>query len=319
MKAVDAATPRRFKVAEAEGTTRLDQFLTAQLPELSRARVQQLVRAGHATIDGRVVQRPATRVGVGSEVGLLVPASEAAEAGLKPAPRIEFGLIHEDASILVVDKPAGLVVHPAVGHLDDTLVHAIRARYPDVAQAFAGSETAQRPGIVHRLDRDTSGAMVVARNPTAAASLMAQFKARSVHKTYVAIARGDVQPPAGLIDAPVGRDPLHRQRMRAVAGGREARTAFRVIEAVEGYSLLELKPETGRTHQIRVHLKAVGHPVVGDPVYGRTDPHIDRLALHAWRLAFAHPADGRAASFTSPLPSDMERALAEMGFLQRPG
>ena len=305
---------RRLVVGTVDEGTRLDRFLAAALPEASRSQLQRLVREGGVSVDGRPQRRPAARLPTGAEILVALPegAGEGAAGRLVPAPGIAYGLLHEDEALWVVDKPAGLVVHPAAGHADDTLVNALIARDPAWAVAFRGSERELRPGIVHRLDRDTSGVMVVARDEATADALVAQFKARTVRKAYLAIVRGTPSPAAGLIDAPVGRDPRHRQRMRALASGRTARTAYQVLDAVADYALLMLEPETGRTHQIRVHLEALGHPVVGDPVYGRADRHIGRLALHAWRLTFRHPTREQEMTFAAAVPEDLRSALSSL-------
>jgi 23S rRNA pseudouridine1911/1915/1917 synthase len=220
-------------------------------------------------------------------------------------------VVCEDDDLLVVDKPAGLVVHPAPGHWQGTLVNALLAR----GDAFGGIAGVQRPGIVHRLDRDTSGLLMVAKNDTAQASLMAQLKARRVKKTYLALVAGSVAAAAGRIEAPIGRDPRDRQRYAVAADGRQAVTGYRVRERLTGWTLLELDLVTGRTHQIRVHLDALGHPVAGDPVYGtgtsRRGPEgSTRLFLHAWRLELTAPSSGRLIRVEAPLPPELEAVLA---------
>jgi 23S rRNA pseudouridine1911/1915/1917 synthase len=237
-----------------------------------------------------------------------VPSDAAA-----PAPELPLSVLHADPDLIVVDKPAGQVVHPALGHRSDTLVNALLARYPDLR----GIEAGARPGIVHRLDRDTSGVMVVGRTAAAAADLRRQFKARTVEKVYLALVSGRVSPPEAVIDAPIGRDPDHRQRMAAVPGGRPAQTTYRVLAESPTHSWVEVRPRTGRTHQIRVHLAAIGHPVIGDTVYGRKDRAIGRTALHAWRLAFDHPGTGGRVRFEAPLPEDLRAALGARGILWR--
>ena len=187
-------------------------------------------------------------------------------------------------------------------------MNALVARFPDLVAAFEG----RRPGIVHRLDKDTSGVMVVGRTIPAADALMRQFKSRRVEKVYLTLVKGAVAPPEGIIEAPVARDPRDRKRMVARVGGRPAVTRYRLLDAVEGYSWLEARPRTGRTHQIRVHLAAIGHPVAGDPIYGRRDRHVLRLALHAWQLTFDHPGSSERLTFTAPLPDDLAQALADL-------
>jgi 23S rRNA pseudouridine1911/1915/1917 synthase len=220
---------------------------------------------------------------------------------------------YEDADLLVIDKPAGLVVHPAPGHSSGTLVNGLLAHGTE----YGGIAGVLRPGIVHRLDRDTSGLIMVAKNDAAQASLMAQLKARRVKKTYLALVMGNVVAGAGRIEAPIGRDPRHRTRMAVVADGRPAVTGYRVRERFERWTFLELDLVTGRTHQIRVHLAAIGHPVAGDPIYGtgtsqRGPDGLGRLFLHAWRLELQAPSDGRLLRVTAPLPDELEGVLEDL-------
>jgi 23S rRNA pseudouridine1911/1915/1917 synthase len=224
-------------------------------------------------------------------------------------------MVYEDRDLLIVDKPSGLVVHPAAGHSDDTLVNALLGRHD--SDAFGGIAGVRRPGIVHRLDRDTSGLLMVARHDAAQASLMAQLKARRVKKTYLALVHGSVAAGAGRIEAPIGRDPGRRTRMAVLASGRPAATGYRVRERFGQWTLLELDLITGRTHQIRVHLEAIGHPVAGDPIYGtgtsRAGPDaLDRLFLHAWRLELASPSDGHLIRAEAPLPAELEQVLVRL-------
>ena len=223
---------------------------------------------------------------------------------------IPLTIIYQDGDIIVLDKPAGLTVHPAPGHPSGTLVNALLAACPDL-RGIAGT---LRPGIVHRLDKDTSGLMVVAKNDRAQRSLQRQLKEREVRKTYLALVKGVPAPREGTIEAPIGRHPKNRKKMAVVADGREATTRYRVREEIAGgqYSLLEVEPVTGRTHQIRVHLAAVGHPVVGDATYGRPSAAVGRQFLHAHKLAFAMPLGGRAVEFESPLPADLREALSRL-------
>src|SRR5206468_6022792 len=223
---------------------------------------------------------------------------------------IPLTIIYQDGDIIVLDKPAGLTVHPAPGHPSGTLVNALLAACPDL-RGIAGT---LRPGIVHRLDKDTSGLMVVAKNDRAQRALQRQLKDRDVRKTYLALVRGVPAPREGTIAAPIGRHPKNRKKMAVVADGREATTRYRVREEIAGgqYSLLEVEPVTGRTHQIRVHLAAVGHPVVGDATYGRPSAAVGRQFLHAHKLAFAMPLGGRTVEFESPLPADLREALSQL-------
>ncbi len=300
-------TERRSLVATAsDAGLRLDRYLAAQLPALSRNQLQHLIRDGAVLLNGHV-SRPAERLAPGDRITVTLRPSNDRPV-LATAPDLPLAVLHADETIVVVDKQAGQVVHPAAGHLDDTLVNALLARFPDLATTFKG----QRPGVVHRLDRDTSGVMVVARTPTAAAHLKRQFKSRTVEKVYLALVKGEVSPPEGLIDAPIGRDPVRRKRMAAIAGGRAAQTAYRILAIQRDYSWVEVRPKTGRTHQIRVHLAAIGHPVAGDRIYGRRDHHIGRAALHANELCLDHPASGERVHYEAPLPHDLAQALAAL-------
>jgi 23S rRNA pseudouridine1911/1915/1917 synthase len=214
-------------------------------------------------------------------------------------------IVYEDADLLVVDKPAGMTVHPAPGHSRHTLVNALLAHCGDLS----GVGGVLRPGIVHRLDKDTSGLLLVAKNDRAHAGLSRQLKERTVEKRYLALVRGRIEQPEGVIEGAVGRDPRNRKRMAIVEGGRPARTAYHVREYVDGMTLVEVAPSTGRTHQIRVHFAAAGHPIVGDALYGKPSALVGRQFLHAHRLAFRHPGDGRAVEFESSLPADLAEAL----------
>lgn len=303
-----AAGVRTVRVPD--GTAgRIDRFV-ADATGLSRSHVQKLISAGRLTVDGVPVRANAL-VAAGSEVRLDVPEPIALD--LAPAPDIPLRIVYEDDDLLIVDKPAGLVVHPSPGHHDgDTLVNALLARAG--GSEYGGIAGVARPGIVHRLDRDTSGLLMVAKHDAAQHSLMAQLKARRVRKTYQALVAGSVAAAVGRIEAPIGRDPKHRTRMAVVPDGRPSVTGYRVRERFAGWTLLELDLVTGRTHQIRVHLDGIGHPVAGDPVYGtgtsRRGPNgLDRLFLHAWRLELAAPGDGHLIRATAPLPGELEAVL----------
>ncbi len=290
-------------------TSRIDRVV-ADATGLSRSYVQKLISDGRLTADGEPL-RARSIVGAGVEVRLDIPEPIALD--LAPAPDIPLDIVYEDADLLIVDKPSGLVVHPAAGHHDgDTLVNALLAR--SGGSEYGGIAGVARPGIVHRLDRDTSGLLMVAKHDGAQASLMAQLKARRIGKTYLALVQGSVSAAVGRIEAPIGRDPGHRTRMAVVPDGRPSITGYRVKERLPGWTLLELDLVTGRTHQIRVHLDAIGHPVAGDPVYGtgrsRLGPHgLERLFLHAWRLELAAPVDGHLIRATAPLPGALESVL----------
>jgi 23S rRNA pseudouridine1911/1915/1917 synthase len=290
---------------------RVDRF-AADLTGLSRSHVQKLIAEGRLRADDRTVKANAVVTG-GTTLRLEIPAP--VDATPMPEPDIPVRVVHEDDDILVVDKPAGLVVHPAPGHATGTLVNALLGM--GGPEAYGGIAGVRRPGIVHRLDRDTSGLLMVARNDAAQASLMAQLKARRVKKTYLALVHGSVAAAAGRIEAPIGRDPKHRIRMAVVPDGRQATTGYRVRERFPGWTLLELDLVTGRTHQIRVHLDAIGHPVAGDPLYGtgtsrRGPDGLGRLFLHSWRLELTSPTSGRLLRAEAPLPPELETVLESL-------
>jgi 23S rRNA pseudouridine1911/1915/1917 synthase len=296
-------------VPEGAAGTRADRFV-ADAAGLSRSHVQRLITEGRLTSGGAAIKANAV-LRAGDELELDVPAVQPLE--LEADEAIPLTVVYEDDDLLIIDKPAGLVVHPAPGHASGTLVNALLAR----RGSFGGIAGVARPGIVHRLDRDTSGLIMVARNDVAQAHLMAQLKARRVKKTYLALVAGSVSAAVGRIEAPIGRDPRHRTRMAVVADGRPSVTGYRVRERFEGWTLLELDLVTGRTHQIRVHLAAIGHPVAGDPTYAtglarRGPDGLERLFLHAWRLELMAPAGDRLIRAEARLPEDLERPLASL-------
>jgi 23S rRNA pseudouridine1911/1915/1917 synthase len=298
-------------VDEAGAGARLDAWLATAVPDLSRARAQTLIAEGHVRLGGARA-RPASRLRAGQEVTLVVPAPKPAEPR---AEAISLHVVHEDDDLLVVDKPAGLVVHPGAGAASGTLVNALLHH----VRNLSGVGGVLRPGIVHRLDKGTSGLLVVAKNDATHRALVDQFAGRTVEKEYLALVLGVPRLREGTVSAAIGRDPRHRQRMSVRAPrGREARTTWRLEEAFDGAALLRVRIHTGRTHQIRVHLASLGHPVAGDPTYGgtRTPPSrsaaaravlqdLARPALHAARLCFQHPRTGSRLVFESPLPSDL--------------
>ena len=295
---------------------RLDVFVARSLPDITRSRVQRLIAEGAVLVDG-VRAKASMRVESGQRVSVDVPEPIEATA---VAQDIALDILYEDADLIVVNKPAGMTVHPSPGHESGTLVNAILAHCTDLS----GIGGVLRPGIVHRLDRDTSGVILVAKHDAAHNSLARQLKERRVEKTYLALVSGTPKPAEGVIDAPIARDPRNRQRMAVVSDGRESVTAYEVIERFLGASLLQARPKTGRTHQIRVHLAAIGHPIIGDRVYGkpaggRGEPgtalaHLDlvRHFLHAHRIVFAHPATDARVEFEAPLPPDLAQALATL-------
>ncbi len=299
--------PRHYNLVVDEQGARLDKYVTDHCPGLSRTRAQKLIAGGYVTVNDRTA-RAGLKLSAGDRLDIRVPPT--APSALTPE-AIPLDLLYEDADLLVVDKPAGLTVHPAPGHPDHTLVNAILSHLPETAE----TEDGQRPGIVHRLDKDTSGVMVVARNGPAHSNLAGQFKDRSVLKIYLVLVKGHLSPEDGAIEAPVGRDPRHRERMAVTpdSRGREARTEYHVLDYIGDYTLLEVRPLTGRTHQIRVHLKAIGFPVAGDSVYGLKSPHLTRQFVHASRLGFKLPSSGEYVEFSADLPPDLSQALQEIG------
>ena len=307
---------------EAAGQ-RTDRFLADAIGTLSRTRVKGLMQAGAVLRDDRLAQEPSAPVQPGERFVLQPPAP----APAKPAAQtIPFTILYEDADLIVLDKPAGLVVHPAPGNEDGTLVNALLAHCGDQLPGIGGE---RRPGIVHRLDKDTSGVMVVAKTEQALGALSAAFAARDLDRAYLALVWGVPSPAAGAIEGDIGRDPRDRKRMAVVERhGKHARTGYRTLESwAMSASLLECVLATGRTHQIRVHLASIGHPLVGDPVYLRRVPgaakglaagprgallDFPRQALHAARLGFAHPRTGAALSFEQPLPEDFATLLESL-------
>ena len=310
--------------AEAAGA-RTDRFLAEAIGTISRSRVKGLILDGQVRRNGTALHEPAAPVQSGARYTIDLPPPEPA----RPEPQaIPFTILHEDAALIVLDKPAGLVVHPAPGNQDGTLVNALLAHCGDALPGIGGE---RRPGIVHRLDKDTSGLMVVAKTETALAKLAADFAARRLDRAYQALCWGTPSPSAGEIDGAIGRDPRDRKRMALVRkGGKPALTRYRTLRGWAGASLLECRLATGRTHQIRVHLASRGHPLVGDPVYLRRIPaaargiaeplrsallDFPRQALHAARLGFAHPVTGRPMLFETPAPADLAGliGLLDMG------
>lgn len=290
---------------------RLDQWLAQAIPQLSRSQLQKLIRQGQVLVAGQPA-RPSAALQPGDVVTVHLPAPEPAALQPETTP---LDVVYEDDDLVVINKPAGMVVHPAQGHTSGTLVNALLARYPDLAVlAEDDSGAADRPGIVHRLDRDTSGLMIVARTPAALRRLQQQFKARTVEKIYLALVFGRPEAAEGIIDVPLGRDPRFRQKIAPRADGKPARTHYRVIEDFGAYSLLEIGLETGRTHQIRVHLAWLKCPVVGDTVYGRKKNvlGLKRQFLHAWRLAFQHPRTGETIQLEAPLDPHLQAVLGQL-------
>jgi 23S rRNA pseudouridine1911/1915/1917 synthase len=290
---------------------RLDRWLAARVRGLSRVRLQLLIADGHVLVGG-AARKPSHRVVAGEQVEVEIPPLPPEE--LEPE-AMALSVVHEDEHVLVVDKPAGLVVHPGAGHARGTLAAAVLAHAPGTA----GVGGPRRPGVVHRLDKDTSGLLVVAKTPLAYESLTTQLVARTVRRVYLAVAHGRLSVASRVIDKPIGRDPRDRKRMavRPLGQGRRAVTNIRALESLGDFTYLEARLETGRTHQIRVHLASLGHPIAGDDVYGGRRPRpvpvpLEGLALHATALAFVHPATQARMEFASPLPARIERLLSHL-------
>ena len=292
-------TTRHRLTADAPGE-RLDVFLARRQPDLSRAHAQRLIGEGRVRINGAAA-KASRRLEAGEQVEVEIPPAAPVSLEAQPIP---LAVVYEDEDLIVIDKPAGMPVHPGPGHERSTLVNAVLARCPDLA----GIEGSLRPGIVHRLDKDTSGLLIVAKNDRAQTGLAAQMAARTTRKEYLALVQGR-PPPSGTIDAPIGRHPGQRKHMAIVAKGRPARTHFRTLGAVGPDALVLARLETGRTHQIRVHFAGIGHPVVGDPVYGKRSDLVARQFLHAWRLGFTHPRTGEWIQLEAPPPEDLLQAL----------
>ena len=314
-----AAERHQVTASEEDAGARLDVVLSRRLPGLSRSRLKTLIEGGHVSSGAAAVTAPSHRVKAGEAFLVTVPPAAPA---IPIGQAIDLDIVYEDADLIVIDKPAGLVVHPAPGHPDRTLVNALIAHCGDSLTGVGG---VRRPGIVHRLDKDTSGLMVTAKTQAAHGALVAQFTARSIGRSYAALVWGVPVPAAGEISGNIGRSPRNRKKMAVLArGGRPALTRFRLREALAGgrASLVECRLLTGRTHQIRVHLSDRGHPVIGDPLYGRTPARrlaglpeparaliggLGRQALHAEVLAFTHPTTGERVKFSSQLPEKIMR------------
>ena len=296
-----APPPLTFTVGEP--APRLDLYLAGIHPALSRSRWKQLIQNGHVTLNGSPALKPHTPLAPGDTLLCAIPPDTPAPLTATPIP---LDILHEDTDILVLNKPPGLVVHPAPGHATDTLVNALIAHCPGLPTANGQ----RRPGIVHRLDKDTSGLLVVAKTEPALANLIAQFAAGQVEREYLALVWGVPSPPSGAINQPIGRHPVHRKKMAVIPAGRPALTRYQVLAAGPLASLLRLELLTGRTHQIRVHLAHLLHPVVGDTTYGRARANLPpglalpRQMLHAHTLRLRHPATARPLAYTAPPPPD---------------
>jgi len=297
-------TPIEFIVSENDAKLRLDHFLAKRLPQYSRTRLQQLIRSGFVRFNGAST-RPRQIVRAGDKIDVRESPVEQIET--RPQ-RIPLDILFEDDDLIVINKPAGLTVHPGAGQREHTLVNALLSH----CTTLSGIGGKERPGIVHRLDKETSGCLVVAKNDFAHRELSGQFADRTVEKIYLALVAGKLRKPAGVIEERIGRHPVHRQRMSVTTKrGRTAKTEYRVVRSNEEASLIECRPHSGRTHQVRVHLHHLGHPVLGDKVYGvRLVKNFPRQMLHAWKLGFRHPQTGEWKQFQASVPDDFKEAVA---------
>jgi 23S rRNA pseudouridine1911/1915/1917 synthase len=303
----ETATTFKLVVPKEHARMRLDLFLVKSLPEFSRSRIQQLIRAGFIRAGGAKT-RPHQLVRSGDEIEVTEPPPEKIET--KPEP-IPLEILYEDEDLIVINKAAGMTVHPGAGQREHTLVNALLHH----CSTLSGIGGRERPGIIHRLDKETSGCLVAAKNDVAHRELSKQFTARTVEKIYLALVAGRLRKHAGVIEERIGRHPMHRQRMSVNSPrGRAAKTEYRVLRSSEQASLIECRLHSGRTHQIRVHLHHIGNPVLGDKIYApRLAKDFLRQMLHAWKLAFRHPRTGEWKSFEAPLPADFKDAIAVMG------
>ena len=305
MKATsERPTTYKFVVPKEHARMRTDLYLVTALPEFSRSRIQQLIRAGFVRLNGAII-RPNELVRTGDQIELTNPPTEKIETRPEAIP---LEILFEDDDLVVINKPAGLTVHPGAGHREHTLVNALLHH----CQTLSGIGGKERPGIVHRLDKETSGCLVVAKNDVAHRHLSKQFAERSVDKIYLALVAGKLRKQTGVIEETIGRHPVHRQRMSVSSPrGRAARTEYRVVRSSERASLVECRLHTGRTHQIRVHLHHLGHPVLGDKIYApRLAKDFPRQMLHAWKLGFRHPRNREWKNFEAALPDDFKHAIA---------
>lgn len=305
-----------IEVVASDAGERLDKLVLAALPDLTRAQVQTLIKEGRVTVDGRPI-KAGVKLRGGEQIRVALPSDETADEADAIAPEaIDLKILYEDDDLVVLEKPAGLTVHPGVGNESGTLANALLARYPELAEMQDAPEAEGRMGIVHRLDKDTSGLMVAARNLETLRALMNQFRERSVEKQYIALLERRPKTERGVIDAPIARDPRQRKRMAVVQGGRPAITDFEIIDDnfLEDRALVRLTLHTGRTHQIRVHMAFIGCPVVGDRVYGFRKQRLSlkRQFLHAALLVFTHPRSGERLKFESPLPPSLQNILDKL-------
>jgi len=303
---VERSTTIKLIAGKKDARLRLDRFLASQLTRYSRARLQQLIRAGFVTLNGAAA-RPRDLIRDGDEIDLREPPPEKIDNQPEAIP---LDILFEDGDLVVINKPAGLVVHPGAGHREHTLVNALLNHCP----ALSGIGGKERPGIVHRLDKETSGCIVIAKNDDAHRGLSLQFAARTVEKIYLALVAGKLRRNAGVIEEKIARHPVDRQRMRVTSSrGRAAMTEYRVVRSSGEMSLIECRLHSGRTHQIRVHLHHLGHPVLGDKIYAhKFAKKFPRQMLHAWKLGFQHPRTGEGRAFQAPLAEDFADAMRQL-------
>ena len=286
---------------------RIDAFLRRKT-ELSRSRVSELILGGALSVNGKEQLKPSLKVEAGQRICLSVPDTQTVDIVPQDIP---LDILYQDRDIVVINKPCGMVVHPAAGNEDGTLVNALMYHIRDLS----GIGGEMRPGIVHRLDKDTSGLILIAKNDKAHTVMSEQFKSRTMEKHYRAVAYGGFSEDSGLIDAPIARHPVDRKKMAVVADGKPSQTEWHVMERFRGATLLDVHLLTGRTHQIRVHMQSIGHPLLGDKIYApniKTSVHVPRLMLHAYSLAFAHPITGERMELTAPLPQQFTTVLDKL-------
>ena len=293
-----------WTLRNADEPVRLDVAVAGELDGVNRSLARRLIESGFVSVTGETCRRGSSRISCGDVVVVELPDDS---GRVNDSTKAEFDVVLEDDHLIVVDKPAGVTVHPGPGHRGDTLIEALVATRPELA-AVGDPE---RPGVVHRLDKDTSGLLVIAKTNAALSHLVDAIKARAIIRTYKALVAGQFNSDQGVIDAPIGRDPANRTRQAVVTSGKPARTRYRLLKRMTGASFLEVVLETGRMHQIRVHMAAVKHPVIGDRTYGPNPgpPGLERQFLHATRLRFEHPSTGQTVDVKSPLPDDLSEAL----------
>jgi 23S rRNA pseudouridine1911/1915/1917 synthase len=301
---VQTTEGQTFRVPASAKGERLDKWVTEQAPDLSRSQISKFIEEGRLLVNGEIPAKAGMKLAGNETISLTLPPPP---SDTPHAEAMALDVLYEDEDVLVINKAAGVVVHPAPGHQGGTVVNALLARYPD----FSDPDQPDRPGIVHRLDRDTSGVLIIAKHPAARRFLQRQFHKRTTEKVYVALVLGQPKTARGTIEGPIGRHPTHRQKRAVLAEGRPAVTHYDTLEAFDGFTLLQIRPVTGRTHQIRVHLEAIGVPVAGDELYGSKRKKIkglDRHFLHAEQLTIPLP-DGETRTFVAPLPDTLEAIL----------